>query len=203
VDLPSDSPALPPSDGAIDSPKDTSLDTVSDLRSDGSDGGTSAVVDTIGTDPATTMATGTTSSSNVTKANFYSVSTARTLLKIEFYMNIISTTALTWVVYEATSQTSAAYAQISSSTTSAGVGQGYQSSGALSIPLKAGYYYAIGVSWGSVFENYWYNSASVFYPVATSFGALIGSTTPSSTAPTSLGWASSTSYYPERLTTSR
>jgi hypothetical protein len=133
--------------------------------------------------------------------DFYSVSTARTLLKIEFYMDIITATTLNWVVYEATSQTSTAYALVTSSTTSAAVGQGYQASVALSVPLKVGYYYAIGVSWGATTESYWYNSATVSYPVAISFGALIGAETVSSN-PTSIVWDSATSYYPERLTTS-
>lgn len=158
------------------------------------------IIDTISSDP-TAMAIGTARPSNVTKVNFYSVSTSATLQRVEFYLNITAPAALTWVVYEAPT-TGAVFSLVSRSSTTATVGQGYQASDSLNTPLKSGYYYAIGVGWGDVAEGYWYNSTAVTYPVPVSFGALIGSYYAASTSiPDSIAFSSSSQFYPERLAT--
>jgi hypothetical protein len=86
------------------------------------------------------------------------------------------------------------------STTTSTTGEGYQSSGAVSIPLVAGRFYAIGVSWTTT-SSFSYYSATASQ--TTSFGALIGgyvtsgTATPPTTAPSPV-----TSYYhAQRLTT--
>jgi len=168
----------------------------------GSGGSSSVVVDTIGADPVNTMTNSGTLNSNVTKVDVYSVTTATTLVRIEFYLDITTATALNWVVYEAASETSAAFVLVSSTTTYANVGQGYQASGVLGVSIKAGYYYAIGVSWGATTESYWINSTSSPYPMATSFGSVVTAFSTAGTNLASIAWNHSSSFYPERLTTS-
>jgi hypothetical protein len=162
----------------------------------------SLVVDTVG--PLTTLTDGN-GTPPLTKLNLYSVSTARTLRKVEVYMKIDPATTLNWSVYETStlpSSGSSTFTRVSSTTTSAAAGStaGYQASDALSVPLKAGYYYAIGVSWGTATAAYWF-VASAAYPIATSFGALVGASSLAGTDLATITWSPGTSYYPERLTT--
>jgi hypothetical protein len=162
----------------------------------------SGVVDTVG---ALTGSTVSTLPISVTKVNFYSITTARTLRKIEFYMEIQAATTLYWVVYESTAQTGT-YTQVSSTTTSSvpAIPQayGYLASDAISVPLKAGYFYAIGVSWGATNQGYPYLTAPASYPIATSFGGLVnGNSVPGTNLASIPGPSSPMSYYAERLTT--
>jgi hypothetical protein len=160
------------------------------------------VVDTIDPSPTIDMTNYSNPAGPYTKVNYYAVSTARTLQKIELYMNSLSATStLTWVVYEATTQTSSSYTIVSSTTTTPTLGEGYQSSGTLSVPLKAGFFYAIGVSW-TIVENFWYHSTTASFPIATSFGSLISGYAPGGTGLATVPWNSSaTLYYPQRIST--
>jgi hypothetical protein len=140
------------------------------------------------------------------RLNVYLMTANRTLTSIEQYLNAPAATTLTWVVYEATTQTGT-YTRIWSSTsTVAAAGAGYQSSGALSTPvnLVSGRYYAIGVGWGAVSTvTYYYYYATLSTP--TGFGSLVsGYYYPYSLTlpPTSFTFSStSTTTYPQRLTT--
>jgi hypothetical protein len=82
-----------------------------------------------------------------TAVNFYAVDKDRTLTQIAQDLSLTSAVPLTWVVYEATTQTGAYQNILSKPVTSSGT-TGSQS-GPISVRLVAGRYYAIGVGWGS------------------------------------------------------
>ena len=82
-----------------------------------------------------------------TEFNVYQCTTNVTLSQIEIYLNISTSTPLEFVVYGSTSYTGT-YNQVFSATlASSGTGTGFYSSGAISVPLVAGNYYAIGAAW--------------------------------------------------------
>jgi hypothetical protein len=107
---------------------------------------------------------------------------------------------LTWHVYESLTQTGV-YTSISNTTTTSTTGVGYQSSGALAVPLVAGRFYAIGVSWTTPSLLFGYQQASATQ--ALSFGALFGGGfyTPPPTGTISGSTAQTTAFVPQRLTT--
>lgn len=132
--------------------------------------------------------------------NAYSVTSSRNLALIEQYMNPTSAITLVWLVYESTTQTGT-YTLISNTSTTSTTGTGYQSSGALSVPLVAGRYYAIGLLWTSTtFFGYQQTTPSQ----TTSFGALFSAvvtTTSTTTPPTTVSVATNSVFVPQRLTT--
>jgi hypothetical protein len=133
--------------------------------------------------------------------NFYSVTGSRNLALIEQYMSPTSATTLTWHVYESLTQTGT-YTSISNTSTTSTTGTGYQASGALAVPLVAGRFYAIGVSWTTPALNFGYQQGATL-PQAVSFGSLISATFLSPPpAGSTIAYASSSSYFvPQRLTT--
>lgn len=137
-----------------------------------------------------------------TMLNFYSVTSNRTLTLIEQYMSPTASIALTWHVYESTSQTGT-YTRLSPTpiTTMSTTTVGYQSSGPVSIPLVAGRFYAIGIAWSTA-VNFGYQQTTASQ--ATSFGSLISAyINPGATPAATIAWAAQSSYWvPQRLTTS-
>jgi hypothetical protein len=129
--------------------------------------------------------------------NYYSVTSARNLALIEYYMNTASAVTLTWLVYESTTTSAGPYNRIHMSTTTSTIGEAYQSSGSVSVPLVAGRFYAIGTSW-STSTGFSYHTATASQ--TTSFGALIGSYVTSGT-PTSVNAPATTYFVSQRLTT--
>lgn len=161
-------------------------------------GCTSSAVDTIPPMNPTLYTSG--ALSNYLMVNFFSVNANRNLSRIEQYMSPTAAMTLTWVVFESTTQTGT-YTSISSTTTTSTTGTGYQASGALAVPLVAGRYYAIGVSWTTPALLFGYQSGTASQTV--SFGALIGATFPTTPAATSISGAgmSTSAFLPQRLTT--
>jgi hypothetical protein len=141
---------------------------------------------------------------NYSFVNFYSVASNRTLTRIEVFMTSTSTTTpLTWLVFESTTQTGTYTNRLSATTTTSIVGTaGYQSSGTLSVPLTAGRFYAIGVHFGTPGIDMGYQSGATSAQTV-SFGTLLTGGFPSGTAaPTSISYGTSTTIYiPQRLTT--
>jgi hypothetical protein len=150
-------------------------------------------VDTVDPSPASETA-GTTLTG--TKVNFYTVTTSRTLLQIEMYMEPSSAVGLTWFVHEAATQ-SGAYTQIFTTNTTSGTGAGYQSSGPIAVPLVAGRYYAISVRW-TTSAAYRYHAAGT---VPLSFGTLTSGQMITGTGTPTVAYTSGVTYYAQRLTT--
>lgn len=136
------------------------------------------------------------------KLNFYKVTFPRTLQVIQQYLSVSAGMTLTWVVLESATQTGTYTSVLTTSTSSSSAILGYVSSGTLATPVKlrANYYYAIGVFWGSG-SGVSYYSSSATLPLATSFGSLVSSVSLDTTvAPTSISYSSnSSSAYPQRL----
>jgi hypothetical protein len=137
---------------------------------------------------------------NYLMTNVYSVTAARNLTHIEQYMNPSSAITLTWHVYESTTQTGT-YTRIFSTPTTSTTGEGYQSSGAISVPLVAGRFYAIGVSWTTA-TGFGYQTGMAPSQL-TSFGQHISSILVSTSAPAaSISYSAPSTYFvPQRLTT--
>jgi hypothetical protein len=155
-------------------------------------------VDTIPANP--TLFTGS-ALENYAMLNFYSVTGTRNLSLIEQYMSPASATTLTWRVYESLTQTGT-YTSISNTTTTSTTGTGYQASGALAVPLVAGRFYAIGVSWTTPALLFGYQTGATL-PQAVSFGSLISAGVPTPPpAGSTFPYTSPSSYFlPQRLTT--
>jgi hypothetical protein len=154
-------------------------------------------------DPTPTNGTAT-SLSVAMKVDYYSVTTSRTLKKIEMYLGSTTvpatSTTLTWVVYEATTQTGV-YNLISQTTTSASASAPqYFASGALSVALVAGRFYAIGVGWNTTTGYYYEPMPTTTTP--TSFGTLLGGYNVSTAPPATLTFTN-TNLYAIRVTTSQ
>jgi hypothetical protein len=131
--------------------------------------------------------------------NAFSVTTNRTLTQIEQYMNPSMATMLTWRVYESLTQ-SGSYTSIASTTTVSTTGVGYQSSGAIAVPLVAGRFYAIGVSWTTPSLIFGYQMGTAAQTV--SFGAMFSATFLSGPPTGAITIPASGSYFnPQRLTT--
>jgi hypothetical protein len=149
-------------------------------------------VDTVG---ATTLAGAIT---NYGMLNIYSVTGNRTLAQIEQYMSITAAMTLTWHVYESLTPTGS-YTSISQTTTTSTTGAAYQSSGALTVPLVAGRYYALGASWTGTLD---YGFITGTASQAVSFGSLISAIAPTPPPTTTLTVSTPPGYYfPQRLTT--
>jgi hypothetical protein len=160
-------------------------------------GCTASAVDTIPSVP--TLYSGS-ALSNYTMLNFYSVTASRNLSLIEQYMSPASATMLTWYVFESVTQTGT-YTSISNTTTTSTTGAGYQASGALAVPLVAGRFYAIGVSWTTPAVLFGYQTTTPTQVV--SFGSLVSAFFQSSavTSSTISYMAPGSSFVPQRLTT--
>ena len=155
-------------------------------------GCSTSTVDTVGAPAVLSPIT------NYGMLNIYSVTANRSLVQIEQYESIAAPLTLTWHVFESTTATGS-YTSISQTTTTSTTGAAYYSSGALMVPLVAGRYYAIGVSWtGTVTYGYISGTPSQ----AVSFGSLVSAIAPSPPPTTTLTVSSTPAYYfPQRLTT--
>ncbi|MCD4697850.1 MAG: hypothetical protein K8S16_16615, partial [Bacteroidales bacterium] len=103
------------------------------------------------------------------RGNLYHVTTAKTLTETKFYLNIPTSTQLYFFVYEGDAL-SGSFNKINEVYISnSGTGQGWYSSGALSVELLENKYYYIGTSWFG-FVTYGRGNESV--PITTSFGTL-------------------------------
>jgi hypothetical protein len=164
----------------------------------GATGCTTSAVDTIPPMNPTLYTSG--ALSNYLMVNFFSVNASRTLSRIEQYMSPTAAMTLTWHVFESTTQTGT-YTSISSTTTTSTTGTGYQASGALGVPLVAGRFYAIGVSWTTPALLFGYQTGTASQTV--SFGALLGAAFPTTPAATTISGSgmSTSAYLPQRLTT--
>jgi hypothetical protein len=147
-------------------------------------------------DPSPTSGTAS-SVAAATKIDYFSVTSTRTLSKIEAYLSPTNGATLTWVVYEATTQTGT-YSLISSSTSAVGTGYAYYGSGPLSVTLTAGRFYAIGVGWNNTTAYYYKMNPAAAIPL--SFGSALGGATITSGATSFL--YTNTNLYTIRLTTS-
>jgi hypothetical protein len=104
-------------------------------------------------------------------ANFYRVTTARTLTRIEEFASANTSTELTWFVYAGDSQT--AELSLVLQTTTQGSADQFQSSGAVSVPLTAGQYYWVGVR--ALGEMTFYRGDNTMVaPLHLSFGDWLG-----------------------------
>jgi hypothetical protein len=147
--------------------------------------------------------------------NFYAVSTNRTLREIQQIERVVSSTILTWLVYESTTK-NGTYSLIFATTTTPNSYNtlDYQSSGSISVPLVAGKFYAIGIGWG-VPRNYQAKGKQIPIPTP-SFGTLIGilsgfgtsgtittrPMTPPTTITSFVGYGTTTAYpWPQTLRT--
>jgi hypothetical protein len=137
--------------------------------------------------------------------NFYSVTKGRTLTRIDQLRYQGSAVPLTWMVLEATTQAGPYASILSKETTSNSVSSGAaESSGAISVPLVAGRYYAIGVALpaGATYDVA-QELTSPKLPENTFFGQLVSATSldgPPSTSGVSYP-APDTFAFPQRLTT--
>lgn len=133
------------------------------------------------------------------KGNAYRVDTGTTLEMAEFYLSFTGSQLLQYYVYESSVEFGT-YTQIyTASETVTGVGQGWYSSGVINIPLAAGMYYIIAVSWDGTC-GYYYDTGDT---QATSFGAHVyGYATGSHPLPASFVTSSNDqAIYYQRITT--
>ena len=162
----------------------------------GSGGQVASTVNTIDPAPTTNETAGT--SKTGAKFNYYSTSAARTLVQIEMFMSPTDpqlSPSTRWVFESAS--TSGPWASIPPPTTTDGTtGQGYQSSGPITVPLLAAHYYAIGVQWATA-TDYWYHQLG---SVAVGFGPCQVAPYCETPTPPVITY-SPTTYYAQRLTT--
>jgi hypothetical protein len=116
----------------------------------------------------------------VGELNGFKTSVARTLTELEVYLRVEADTSVTFLVYEGTSSVS--LTKIAQRVVTAKAGQGYVSSGAWSVELKADHEYAIGIGWsGQVATTELDASAPVL-----SFGTYLGFYSMQAVAPSSI-----------------
>ncbi len=101
------------------------------------------------------------------KGNAYRVDINVVLNEVEFWLNFTSTQTLTYYVFDSPVEFGTYTEVYRDSETVTGFGAGWYSSGPLCIPLSAGQYYIIAVSWNGTL-TYYYGSGDT---QATSFGA--------------------------------
>jgi subtilisin family serine protease len=106
-----------------------------------------------------------------TRGNLFACSKNTTLREHRFYMNPTAPTEMWFVVYEGEERTGVYQLVAASDATPGGPGLGWYSSGAISLPLRAGKYYLIATSFRA--PTAYYNARGVApYPVPASFGEL-------------------------------
>jgi hypothetical protein len=137
--------------------------------------------------------------SNRAKASLYAVTTTVSLLEFEAWLNVPGPETLTFFAYRHHSRTGASTLEWTLPVTVAGgTGPGWYSTGPINLPMVAGNYYVLGVSWvGSV--TYYYSTASQGSPV--SFGSWQRAHTLNNPLPATLTLTGSDSaQYHQRLT---
>jgi len=107
--------------------------------------------------------------SSLAKGNAYRMDVNRTLIEAEFWLNFNDTQTLGFYVYESATEFGT-YSEIYSNSNSVtGGGEGWFSSGPLSVSLLDYYFYIIATSWSGN-TIYYFNVADT---EATSFGAYV------------------------------
>ncbi len=108
-----------------------------------------------------------------TRGNLFRCTTPTTLVEHRFYMGPSATTQVWFVVYEGDEQ-AGVYNLVSASNVSpAGPGLGWYSSGAVSVPMRAGKFYLIAAAFEDA--TLYYNRQNIDpYPIPASFGELVG-----------------------------
>ncbi len=100
------------------------------------------------------------------RGNYYRVTRATMLTRIEQYLNISTSGLLVFFVYEADNLSGPYALAVEDVVPDSGTGRKYYSSSALAVPLQAGKYYIIGGAWPGEHTYYWNYS----HPNATTFG---------------------------------
>lgn len=88
------------------------------------------------------------SGTNRLRGNIYTLTAADTLTEITVELDFSGTADLYFYVLEAATIAGPFTVVSETMVTSASTGQGYYSSGEISVPLSAGVFYAIGAAWG-------------------------------------------------------
>lgn len=109
------------------------------------------------------------SGSNRDRGNVFHVTTPVVLTETRFYLNITSSTELYFFVYEGSNVTGTFTKVSENYISSSGTGEGWYSSGPMSITLDAGKYYYIGTSWAA---SATYGRGTENVPLPCSFGTL-------------------------------
>ena len=111
------------------------------------------------------------SGTNRLRANVYAVEQTTTLMLIEQYLNIATSGALKFFVYESVNGYAGPYTLIKQVTiASSGTGEQYYGSGSLSVRLEEGRHYIIGAAWT---QSCTYYRSNVFSQWPTAFGHLV------------------------------
>ncbi|MEZ4653758.1 MAG: hypothetical protein R3E12_09240 [Candidatus Eisenbacteria bacterium] len=134
------------------------------------------------------------------RGDVYEVASRTTLTTIESYLNFTGTRTLNYVVFEGTDVTGPFNHIASQTVDRVGTGEGFYSSGPLSVLLEPGKLYIIATGWtGGNVTFYWDTTAS---PIDVSFGQQVdGYILDSYPIPESVGNPSISSPYYQRLTT--
>lgn len=109
------------------------------------------------------------SGTNRGRGNNWLVEDDTVLTEIEMYLDISTSTALNWFVYENSNPTGD-FTKIHESETASGTGIQFYSSGPIDVQLEAGKYYLIGVWWGP--DRLVYGRSLDTVPFDVSFGKL-------------------------------
>ncbi|HEU4928812.1 MAG TPA: choice-of-anchor D domain-containing protein, partial [Candidatus Krumholzibacteria bacterium] len=108
-----------------------------------------------------------------TRGNLFRCTTPTTLLEHRFYLGPSVTTQMWFVVYEGEEQTGVYNLVSASNVSPAGPGLGWYSSGAISVPMRAGKFYLIAAAFQDA--TLYYNKQNIDpYPIPASFGELAG-----------------------------
>jgi hypothetical protein len=133
------------------------------------------------------------------KGNAYRVDTSVVLTEAEFWLTFSNTQTLTYYVFDSPIEFGSYTEVYRGSQSVTGVGTGWYSSGPICIPLSAGTYYIIAVSWNGTLTYYY----GVGDSQATSFGAHVhGHATGYDPLPASIeSMSNDQAIYYQRLTT--
>jgi hypothetical protein len=105
------------------------------------------------------------------RGNHFYCTTATTLTEHRLYLNMTASSDMQFLVYEGDVQAGVYNLINVSEIASSGTGEGWYSSGPISVPLVAGKYYMIYPQWTQS-ANYYADLAASPYPIPTSFGEL-------------------------------
>jgi hypothetical protein len=101
------------------------------------------------------------------KANVYRVDTSTKLRELEVRLDFSGVQQLTYTVHKSAAEFGTFTQIYANAVPTIGAGQDYYSSGPINVPLQAGSYYMLGVSWPGTLEYYFDSGPQQ----ATSFGA--------------------------------
>ena len=130
--------------------------------------------------------------------DFYSVTTAVQLVKIEARLSIPDLMTVRYFVYESPTINGTYNKILEKEVTGAGTGVQWYSSGPISVPLAAGKYYFIGVSWQGT-ATYYYDFSA---PNGVSFGTQLSGSHRAYPPTATKSYADNQLAYYQRLTTS-